>query len=102
MSESALSSRIKAARQAVGDTGRDQSIIRTLHGRGFRFVGSVNVPEDRAATHPPGATREGELQRRLAAILAADVVGYSRLMGAHQRGGDVSGWLPIRTCGRPR
>ncbi len=86
VSESALSSRIKAVRRAVGDTGRDQSIIRTLHGRGFRFVGSVNVPEDRAATHPPGATREGELQRRLAAILAADVVGYSRLMGDDEEG----------------
>jgi adenylate cyclase len=43
VSESALSSRIKAARQAVNDTGNDQKIIRTLHGRGFRFVAPVEV-----------------------------------------------------------
>src|SRR5215510_5660658 len=43
VSESALSSGIKAARQAVNDTGNDQRIIRTLHGRGFRFVAPVEV-----------------------------------------------------------
>ena len=43
VSESALSSRVKAARQAVNDTGDDQKIIRTLHGRGFRFVATVEV-----------------------------------------------------------
>ena len=37
VSESALSSRIKAARQAVGDNGHEQKIIRTLHGRGFQY-----------------------------------------------------------------
>jgi adenylate cyclase len=45
VSESALSSRIKAARQAVNDTGNDQKIIRTLHGRGFRFVAPVEVDD---------------------------------------------------------
>jgi len=43
VSESALSSRIKAARQAVSDTGSEQRIIRTLHGRGFRFVAEVEI-----------------------------------------------------------
>jgi DNA-binding winged helix-turn-helix (wHTH) protein/tetratricopeptide (TPR) repeat protein len=42
VSESALSSRIKSARRAVGDTGRDQRIIKTIYGRGFRFVADVN------------------------------------------------------------
>ena len=41
VSESALSSRIKSARRAIGDNGRDQRLIRTIHGRGFRFVGEV-------------------------------------------------------------
>jgi adenylate cyclase len=45
VSESALSSRIKAARQAVNDSGNDQKIIRTLHGRGFRFVAPVEVDD---------------------------------------------------------
>jgi TolB-like protein len=41
ISEAALSSRISAARRALGDSGGDQSLIRTLHKRGFRFVGDV-------------------------------------------------------------
>ena len=41
VSEATLSSRISAARRALGDTGNDQSFIRTLYKRGFRFVGEV-------------------------------------------------------------
>ena len=41
VSESALTSRINAARAAVGDSGVAQRLIRTLRGRGFRFVGTV-------------------------------------------------------------
>jgi len=42
VSEATLSSRISAARRALGDSGSDQSFIRTLHKRGFRFVGDVD------------------------------------------------------------
>ncbi|WP_425046106.1 winged helix-turn-helix domain-containing protein [Primorskyibacter sp. S87] len=38
VSDSALSSQVKAARKAVGDSGSAQSVIATVHGRGFRFV----------------------------------------------------------------
>jgi TolB-like protein/DNA-binding winged helix-turn-helix (wHTH) protein/cytochrome c-type biogenesis protein CcmH/NrfG len=41
VSEATLSSRISAARRALGDSGNDQSFIRTLHKRGFRFVGDI-------------------------------------------------------------
>jgi formylglycine-generating enzyme required for sulfatase activity/DNA-binding winged helix-turn-helix (wHTH) protein len=41
VSDAALSSRIKTARQALGDDGSAQRLIRTIHGRGFRFVGEV-------------------------------------------------------------
>ncbi len=54
VSESTLSSRIKAARQAVNDTGSDQRIIRTVHGRGFRFVAQVEVGDgDRRGRDQP-------------------------------------------------
>jgi pimeloyl-ACP methyl ester carboxylesterase/DNA-binding winged helix-turn-helix (wHTH) protein len=36
-----LSTRIKQARQAVGDDGATQRVIRTVHGRGFRIVADV-------------------------------------------------------------
>jgi TolB-like protein len=41
VSDSALTSRIAAARQAVGDSGHDQRLIRTLARKGVRFVGEV-------------------------------------------------------------
>ena len=47
VSEAALSSRINAARKAIGDNGNDQRFIRTFHKRGFRFVGDViRVPDE--------------------------------------------------------
>ena len=41
VSDAALSSRIKSARRAIGDDGEQQRLIRTVHGRGFRFVGGI-------------------------------------------------------------
>jgi DNA-binding winged helix-turn-helix (wHTH) protein len=41
VSESALTSRVKAARRAVGDSGREQRVIRTVHGRGYEFLAPV-------------------------------------------------------------
>lgn len=38
VTESTLSSCIKAARQAVGDSGEEQNCIATIHRRGYRFV----------------------------------------------------------------
>ena len=42
VSESALASRIRSARAAVGDDGRSQAVIRTVFGRGYQFVASVH------------------------------------------------------------
>jgi DNA-binding winged helix-turn-helix (wHTH) protein len=41
VSESTLTTRIKAARRATGDNGEQQSVIRTVRGRGFTFVATV-------------------------------------------------------------
>ena len=41
VSDSTLTSRINAARKAIGDSGEDQKLIRTVARKGFRFVGSV-------------------------------------------------------------
>ncbi|MEM6460661.1 MAG: winged helix-turn-helix domain-containing protein [Pseudomonadota bacterium] len=42
ISDAALSSAVSAARGILGDTGREQKMIRTIHGRGFRHVGPVS------------------------------------------------------------
>lgn len=51
VSESALTSRIKDARRVVGDDGLSQHTIKTVHGRGYRFVATVREKE----VLPPGA-----------------------------------------------
>jgi pimeloyl-ACP methyl ester carboxylesterase/DNA-binding winged helix-turn-helix (wHTH) protein len=42
VSESTLTSRINAARRAVGDSGAEQTMIRTVARKGLRFVGAVS------------------------------------------------------------
>ena len=41
VSESTLTSHINAARRAIGDSGQEQRLIRTVARKGFRFVGDV-------------------------------------------------------------
>ncbi len=53
VSDAALDSRVKSARRALGDDGKTQRFIRTVHGRGFRFVGAVRVAA--ASVRAPGA-----------------------------------------------
>jgi len=58
VSDSTLTSRINAARTAVGDSGEDQKVIRTIARKGLRFVGEVRtqpngaVPAHAAASAP--------------------------------------------------
>jgi DNA-binding winged helix-turn-helix (wHTH) protein len=54
VSDSALTSRINAARHAVGDTGANQTLIRTSARKGYRFVGLVN---DAAGPSEPAQLR---------------------------------------------
>jgi TolB-like protein len=42
VSESTLTSHINAVRKAIGDSGEEQRLIRTLARKGFRFVGDVH------------------------------------------------------------
>jgi pimeloyl-ACP methyl ester carboxylesterase/DNA-binding winged helix-turn-helix (wHTH) protein len=54
VSESALTTRIKQARQAVGDSGQHQRVVKTVHGRGYRFVAAVD--ESASVSARPQAT----------------------------------------------
>jgi TolB-like protein len=53
VSESTLTSRITAARRAIGDDGETQRLIRTLPRRGFRFVGVVTEHRNSVALSRP-------------------------------------------------
>ena len=50
VSNSAMTTRINAARRALGDTGQAQRLVRTLRGKGFRFVGDVEQETLQAST----------------------------------------------------
>lgn len=45
VSEATISGCIKSARKALGDSGDNQSFIRTVRGRGFQFVGDVTATD---------------------------------------------------------
>jgi TolB-like protein len=52
VSDSTLSSRINAARKAIGDSGAQQKLIRTIARKGLRFVGTVRtLPNAGDLTH---------------------------------------------------
>jgi DNA-binding winged helix-turn-helix (wHTH) protein len=44
VSDSTVTSRINAARKAIGDSGEVQKLIRTIPRKGFRFIGEVCTP----------------------------------------------------------
>ncbi|MGM0742743.1 MAG: winged helix-turn-helix domain-containing tetratricopeptide repeat protein [Pseudomonadota bacterium] len=56
VSDASISSRIRSARQAVGDSGENQAVIRTVHGRGFRFVAEITVLQPTIAASDAAAS----------------------------------------------
>ncbi|MDQ1452085.1 MAG: hypothetical protein QOK38_1951 [Acidobacteriaceae bacterium] len=77
VSEDALTSRISAARRAIGDTGEDQQLIRTVQRRGFRFVGDVREQStgggNAAGTDGPPAAATESSPRQAVSFLPANV-----------------------------
>ncbi len=83
VTDAALASRIKSARRVIDDDGKAQRCIKTIHGRGFRFVAEVRAAPDTstvstsdnnvdsAASEPTSPTRPA------IAILPFHVVGQS-------------------------
>jgi TolB-like protein/DNA-binding winged helix-turn-helix (wHTH) protein len=92
--DSALNSRVKAARAAIGDDGAAQEQIRTLHRTGYRFVGPVVEQADdaalapataadpgpAAASFPPGTPRPARFWLAGAALAVALAVGAFSLL----------------------
>jgi TolB-like protein len=59
VSEAAVASRVKTARQALGDDGKSQKYIRTLHGHGYRFVAKARAARTPASTPLPSIESHG-------------------------------------------
>jgi adenylate cyclase len=55
VSDAALTTRLNAARCAIGDSGEEQRLIKTLPRKGFRFVGQVREAREVAGPNPGDA-----------------------------------------------
>ncbi len=78
VSDSAVATRINAARRAVGDSGAAQTVIRTVPRKGVRFIAGVREYETDASRD---AGAEGEHERILATILFTDIVEFDKMGG---------------------
>ena len=88
VSESTLTSHINAARKAVGDSGEEQKLIRTIARKGFRFVGEVTESEPSGAggssksAAPPKSAQPGhEPALTLPAMPSIAVLPFQNLSG---------------------
>ena len=65
VSDAAVTTRINVARAAIGDSGEEQRLIRTLPRKGFRFVGAVREEEGPAAAKVAGTAEPPAYPRAL-------------------------------------
>lgn len=69
VSESALATRINAARSAIGDNGRQQRLIKTYWRKGIRFIGTVLQPDEQPTAPAVNLTRVRSHQKPSVAVL---------------------------------
>lgn len=93
VSDATISTTVKQARKAVGDTGVEQSVIRTVHGRGFRFV--AELAPVLAPALAPAAAERAESPPAREERPAADLPGSGRpsiaVLRFHLLGGEPHG-----------
>ena len=80
VTDAAVASRVKTARQALGDDGKAQQFIRTIHGQGYRFVAeavliapplfpqSTQAEQSRSGGHGPAPRPDVAALHRRAAV----------------------------------
>ena len=90
VSVAALTTRLNAARSAIGDSGEKQCLIRTLPRKGFRFVGAVQEAQRLAVTQVTAGLGE-HLDNVARSVRAAAAV---REPGSAAHSGDTT---PIQT-----
>ena len=62
VSDAAVASRVKSARQALGDDGKSQQFIKTIHGQGYRFVAPARAVRSSFAAPSTGAGEDAGRQ----------------------------------------
>ena len=100
VSDAAIASRVKSARQALGDDGKSQRFIKTLHGQGYRFVAEAKASRSGAAvaTVESGDTRDpslGAMAERLDRISRPSLAVLPfRFVGGDERYATLANALP--------
>jgi DNA-binding winged helix-turn-helix (wHTH) protein len=74
VSESTLTSRINAVRHAIGDTGANQTLIKTIARKGFRFIGEVEEGKKAVPQASAGGAEVGGLRQEIHFCTASDGV----------------------------
>ena len=87
VSDAALTTRLNAARSAIGDSGEKQCLIRTLPRKGFRFVGAVQEAQRLAVAQVNAGIGEQDLENVARSVRADAVV---RDLGSAARSGDTT------------
>jgi len=82
VTDSALTSRIKSARQALGDSGKTQRVIKTIHGKGFRFVADVQVAQSTGLVFPGESTEKPDVGIETSQRPSIAVLPFSNLADA--------------------
>ncbi len=75
VSDAAIASRVKSARQALDDDGQAQRCIKTIHRQGFRFVADVNVARTVQLVDQPVAQSAEQASRPSIAVLPFRLMG---------------------------
>ena len=81
VSDAAITTRVKEIRQALGDDGRSQSVVRTIRGYGYRFVAEVSPPDEAHSTRSGLVGRDDDLRE------VADRLGQGRCVTVVGPGG---------------
>lgn len=82
VSDAAVSSRVKSARQALGDDGKAQRYVKTIHRKGFRFIADVQVAGDPQRDAGPVISDEAQGSRPSIAVLPFRLLGAAKSYGA--------------------
>jgi TolB-like protein len=73
VSESTLTSHINAARRAIGDSGQEQRLIRTIARKGVRFVGDVREVQSSGDFGSPNALTANAQETSPQAVALPDI-----------------------------